>query len=318
LIFDLFSYVEFYNFFKISSQKKTSFFELRFKDQRSKIKNQTFMQTNFITTSDKTELFVRDWLLPDNSEKRGSVLIVHGLGEHIGRYDEAAQILNNLRLEVRGYDQRGHGNSQGKPGSIPSRDALLDDAKIIFDDFAKDKTEPPFLLGHSLGGGLAANLVARKFITPRGLVMSSPALTARFSAFQGLQIKFGNLLTPDLTVSNNLPVDFLSHDPQIVADYKTDKLVHDRITPRLAKFVLDAGQESIEAAKNWTVPTLLLVAGSDRLVDATGAKQFHANLPKELATMHFYETLYHEIFNEIREEREKVFDNLRNWFLAQL
>ncbi|HRH41241.1 MAG TPA: lysophospholipase [Pyrinomonadaceae bacterium] len=276
------------------------------------------MQTNFITTSDKTELFVRDWFLPDEVEKRGSVLIVHGLGEHSGRYEEVAQVLNSIGLEVRSYDHRGHGKSEGKLGAIPYRDAFLDDAKIVFDDLAKDQAESPFLLGHSLGGGVAANLVARKFVEPRGLIMSSPALMAKLSAFQNFQVKFGSLLTPDLAVSNNLKIDFLSHDRQIVDDYKTDSLVHDRITPRLAKFVLDAGQESLAAAKNWSVPTLLLVAGSDHLTNPDGAKQFHANLPQELATMYFYENLYHEIFNETRNERDKVFNDLKNWLLKSL
>jgi alpha-beta hydrolase superfamily lysophospholipase len=221
-------------------------------------------------------------------------------------------------LAVRGYDLRGHGRSEGKRGSIPHRNALLDDAKTVFDDFAGENADRPFLLGHSLGGGLAANLVARKFIVPRGLILSSPALTAKLSRFQKFQLGFGSLLAADLAVANKLPVDFLSHDPQMVADYRNDSLVHDRVTPRLARFVLEAGKETLSAAKNWEVPTLLLVAGSDRLVEARGAKRFFAALPKELAAMHFYDDLYHEIFNEIREEREKVFSDLRTWLQRQL
>ncbi len=276
------------------------------------------MQTKFITTSDKTELLVREWPVSDDTKKRGAILIVHGLGEHSGRYREVAKILNEIGLEVRSFDLRGHGQSAGKRGSIPYADALLDDAKFIFEDFTHNKAEIPFLLGHSLGGGIVANLVARKFIEPRGLIMSSPPLTAKLSTFQKLQVSFGNFLTPETSVSNHLAIDFLSHDKQIVANYKSDPLVHDRITPRLAKFVLEAGRESIEAAKSWSVPTLLMVAGKDRLVDANGAKEFYANLPKNLATMHFYENLYHEIFNEIPVEREKVFNDLRNWIFAQI
>jgi alpha-beta hydrolase superfamily lysophospholipase len=275
------------------------------------------MHTKFITSADKIELFVRNWPLPDKAEKLGSVLIVHGLGEHSGRYEEVAQVLNGIGLAVRAYDQRGHGRSEGKRGSIPYRNALLDDAKTVFDDFARENAETPFLLGHSLGGGLAANLVAQKFAIPRGLILSSPALTARLSPFQKLQLSVGSLLTADLAVSNKLPVDFLSHDPQTVADYRNDPLVHDRITPRLASFILAAGEETLASAKNWRVPTLLLVAGSDRLVEATGAKRFYDALPQELATMHFYDHLYHEIFNEIREDRENVFEDLRTWLLRR-
>ena len=276
------------------------------------------MQTKFITSSDKTELFVRDWLLPEGVEKRGSILIVHGLGEHSARYQQVAEILNEIGLEVRGYDLRGHGKSEGKRGSIAYREALLDDAKIVFDDFARSQAKEPFLLGHSLGGGLVANLVARKFIAPAGLIMSSPALSAKLSLLQKIKVNAGNLFAPNVAFETGLQIDFISGDQQVVDDYKSDPLIHDRITPRLAKFVLNAAKESIEAAKTWNIPTLLLVAGSDRLVDAAGAKQFYADLPKEVATMHFYENLYHEIFNEIQEAREKVFDDLRGWILQQI
>jgi alpha-beta hydrolase superfamily lysophospholipase len=276
------------------------------------------MQTNFITISDKTELFVRDWLLPDEVEKYGSILIIHGMGEHCGRYDELAQMLNSIGLDVRSYDQRGHGESPGKRGSIPYRDAFLDDAKFIFDDFAKNKPATPFLLGHSMGGGIVASLVARKFITPRGLVMSSPALTAKISQWLKFQVNFGSFFAPDASFETDLPIDNISSDKGIVEKYKNDPLVHNRATPRLGKFILDEGRKSIKAAKNWTVPTLLIVPGNDKIVDSDGAKEFYENLPKDLRTMHFYENLYHETLNEIPTERAKVYENLKNWLLAQM
>lgn len=276
------------------------------------------MQTKFITTSDKTELFVCDWLLPDESERRGSIVIVHGMGEHCGRYEELAKFLNDIGLDVRGYDHRGHGKSEGKRGSIPYRDSLLDDAKLIFDDFAKDQNETPFLLGHSMGGGIVASLVARKFITPRGLIMSSPALSAKLNFSQKFQVNFGNLFLPDSSFETGLPIDNISSDKEVVEKYKNDPLVHNRVTPRLGKFILDEGQKSLEAAKNWTVPTLLIVPGKDRIVDSNGAKTFYQNLPKKLGTMHFYENLYHETLNEIPDEREKVYENLKNWLLTQI
>lgn len=276
------------------------------------------MQTNFITLPDKTELFVREWLLPDDAEKRGSVLIVHGMGEHCGRYDEVAKMLNSIGLDVRSYDQRGHGESPGRRGSIPYRDAFLDDAKFIFDDFAKDKAQNPFLLGHSMGGGIVASLVARKFINPRGLVMSSPALTAKLNLLQKFQVNFGNLFLPDKSFETGLPVEFISSDKSVVEKYVNDPLVHNKVTPRLGKSILDAGKESIEAAKKWSVPTLLIVGGADPIVNPEGAKEFYENLPKDLATMHFYENLYHETLNEIPAERAKVYEHLKNWFLEQI
>jgi alpha-beta hydrolase superfamily lysophospholipase len=274
-------------------------------------------ETKQIQTSDQTDLFVKDWLLDEKSEKRGSILIVHGLGEHCERYAHVAEFLNANGFEVRSYDHRGHGKSSGNRGEIPSENALLEDAKFIYEDFAANQAEKPFLLGHSMGGGIAIRTAIDKFITPRGLILSSPAITAKLSLSEKLQLKLGRL-TPNIAVSNGLKIEYLSHDKQVVEDYKNDALVHDRITPRLANFILDSGQESLKKAANFHIPTLLLVAGDDRLVDADGAKKLFAKLPKDFKTMHLYENLYHELFNETEAERIKVLTDLKNWFLRQI
>jgi alpha-beta hydrolase superfamily lysophospholipase len=273
------------------------------------------MKIKTFQTPDQTELFVKDWLLGDQTEKRGAVLIVHGLGEHCERYAHVAEFFNENGVEVRGYDQRGHGKSSGNRGEISSANALLEDAKLIYDDFAQTCVEPTFLLGHSMGGGVAVRAAVDKYITPRGLILSSPAITAKLSLSEKMQLKLGRL-TPNIAVSNGLEVEYLSHEKKVVEDYKNDALVHDKITPRLANFIIDSGQETLKKATNFHVPTLLLVAGDDHLVDADGAKKLFAKLPKESATMHFYDNLYHEIFNETEAERAKVFDDLKTWLLA--
>jgi alpha-beta hydrolase superfamily lysophospholipase len=274
-------------------------------------------ETKTLQTSDQTELFVKDWLLNDEAEKRGAVLIVHGLGEHCERYAHTADFLNQNGFEVRGYDQRGHGKSGGNRGEIPTETALLEDAKFVYEDFARNRAEQPFLLGHSMGGGIAIRAAIDKFITPRGVILSSPAITAKLSLSEKLQLKLGRM-TPNIAVSNGLKVKYISHDNQVVEDYKNDELVHDKITPRLANFILDSGQETLKRAANFHIPTLLLIAGDDRLVDAGGAKELFAKLPKDSATMHIYDNLYHEIFNEPEVERAKVFANLKHWLLQQI
>ncbi len=274
------------------------------------------MKTKTLKTSDQIELFVKDWLLDDKTVKRGAVLIVHGLGEHCERYARLAEFLNENGFDVRGYDQRGHGKSGGNRSEIPTENALLEDAKFVYEDFARNYAEPPFLLGHSMGGAVAVRAAVEKFITPRGLILSSPAITAKLSLSEKMQLKLGRL-TPNIAVSNGLKVEYISHDKQVVEDYKNDELVHDRITPRLANFIIDSGQETLKKAADFHIPTLLLIAGDDRLVDAGGAKQLFAKLPKNSATMHLYENLYHEIFNEPEADRAKVFADLKNWLLQQ-
>ena len=125
--------------------------------------------------ADGTTIFLREWPVPEGTEQRGAVLLVHGLGEHSGRYAHVAERLTALGLHVRGYDHRGHGESEGPRGSVPRPEALLDDLRAVFEDLA-DGGAPPFLLGHSLGGATAARAATGGWVTPRGLVLSSPAL----------------------------------------------------------------------------------------------------------------------------------------------
>src|SRR5215211_2544777 len=111
-----------------------------------------------LSLPDATEIFLREWPVPDGTIRRGSLLLVHGLGEHSGRYGHVGERLAAMGIHVRGYDHRGHGESGGPRGSVPHPDALLDDLRAVFEDLARRGVgdAPPFLLGHSLGGATAA------------------------------------------------------------------------------------------------------------------------------------------------------------------
>ena len=272
---------------------------------------------------DGTAIFLREWPVPAGVARRGSLLLVHGLGEHSGRYAHVAERLAALGLHVRGYDHRGHGESAGARGSVPHPDALLDDLRAVFDDLdahgrAADDGAPPFLLGHSMGGATAARAATGGWLTPRGLVLSSPALRVSPSPIEAGLLALARRLAPDRAFPNRLPVGRLSHDPREVAAYKSDGLNHDRVTPRLFDFLADAGAAARRDATRFTVPTLLLVAGSDALVDARGAREFSAALPAGAGTLHWYDGLYHELFNEREPDRTLVLDDLADWLEEQL
>jgi alpha-beta hydrolase superfamily lysophospholipase len=242
---------------------------------------------------------------------------VHGLGEHSGRYAHVAERLAAQGLHVRGYDHRGHGESGGPRGSVPHPDALLDDLRAVFDDLAGDGA-PPFLLGHSMGGATAARAATGGWVTPRGLILSSPALRISPSPLETGLLAVARRLAPDRAFPNRLPVGKLSHDPREVAAYKADGLNHDRITPRLYDFMADAGAAARRDAARFTIPTLLLVAGADALVDARGARELSAALPAGVGTLHWYDGLYHELFNEREPDRTLVLDDLTAWLEEQL
>ena len=272
---------------------------------------------------DATAIFLREWPVPDGVARRGSLLLVHGLGEHSGRYAHVGERLAAMGLHVRGYDHRGHGESGGARGAVPHPDTLLDDLRAVFDDLAAHArtvgdTAPPFLLGHSMGGATAARAATGGWVTPRGLILSSPALRVSPSPVETGLLAVARRLAPDRAFPNRLPVGKLSHDPREVAAYKADGLNHDRITPRLYDFMADAGAAARRDAARFTVPTLLLVAGADALVDARGARELSAALPAGVGTLHWYDGLYHELFNEREPDRTLVLDDLAAWLEQQL
>lgn len=270
------------------------------------------------TATDGDNLAVQDWPLPAGVVPRGTVLIVHGLGEHAGRYHHVARRLNRWGFVVRGYDQYGHGVSGGVRGALPTPDRLLDDLEdLIASTRARHAAgQPLVLLGHSMGGLVAATYVARR-LRPlvQGLVLSSPAFAPHLSPVQKFLLSFVPRIAPHLTLGNGLDPRFLSHDQEVVAAYRNDPMVHDRISGRLAKWIADGGPAVVARAATWEVPTLLMYAGDDHLVDPGGSSAFAAAAPPHLVAVRCFERHYHELFNEV--DAEPVFETLREWLDEQ-
>ncbi len=268
-------------------------------------------------TPDGLALARCDW--PTTMTLRGTVLIVHGLGEHAGRHAALAAVLAAQGWHVTGYDHRGHGRSPGARGAIPDDEALLRDLAAVIDTLRGEGRGPLVLLGHSMGGLIAARFVAEGLRTPPAawsrsvdaLVLSSPALDADTHAVQKLLLATLGRLAPDLAVANGLKPEWISRDPAVVAAYVADPLVHDRITPRLARFILDGGALVRRLAPLWRVPTLLLWAGADRCVAPRGSAAFAQAAPTGIVEAQDYPALAHEIFHE--PERDAVMARLQAW-----
>ncbi len=252
------------------------------------------------TASDGTNLAMQHWPLAEGVPARGTVLLVHGLGEHVGRYNHVAIYLNTLGFDVAGYDQYGHGESGGARGTLSSENRLLDDLADVVDSLRPPgrPAQPLLLLGHSMGGLVAARFVSLNIRPVSGLVMSSPALDPGLNALQKFLLAILPRWLPNLQVGNGLKVDFLSHDAVVVRNYRADRLVHKLVSPRLARFIADAGVATRAAAAHWRVPTLLLYAGKDKLVDPMGSKAFAKQAPHHYVQAHCFQHMYHEIFNE--------------------
>ena len=273
------------------------------------------MSEGFLQSADGTALFYREWLVDDAC---GAVQIVHGLGEHSGRYGELAGIFNAMGLSVRALDHRGHGRSGGARGSIAEQRDFLHDLQLVFDDFAKTQNTMPFLFGHSLGGLVAARFATGGFGAVRGLMLSSPALAIRLSGFQQVLLAVGSVLAPALAISSGLPQNGVSHDSEVVRGYRDDTFNHSKVAPRVVRFMLDAMDNSIADADHFATPVLMQFAGDDLLVDPSGSERFFTCLPDENKTMHRYDDAYHEIFNEIAPLRQRVQQDLIAWMSGQL
>ncbi|MDE1947305.1 MAG: lysophospholipase [Burkholderiales bacterium] len=255
-----------------------------------------------LRAGDGTDLHLRRW--PASGAARGDVLLVHGLGEHSGRYGALAAALNAAGWHVTGFDQRGHGASAGARGVIPAPEALLADLALVID--AVRGPGPLVLLGHSMGGLVGARFAAEALAPAPapwsrpldGLVLSSPALDPGMNAAQKALLALLGRLAPNLAVNNGLKPEWISRDPAVVADYVADPLVHNRIAARLVRFIVDGGACARALAPRWRVPTLLLWAGADRCVAPAASAAFAAAAPPGVVTAQACPGLFHEIFNE--------------------
>lgn len=215
-----------------------------------------------------------------------------------------------------GFDQRGHGLSEGPRGVIPSDDALQRDLEQVV-DAARSPGSPLLLLGHSMGGAVVAQFVAQRRRPLDGLVMTSPALAADLSLIQRMQLAIGRRLSPNLALGNGLDATKIAHDPAVVRAYEEDSMVHDRVSARLAHSIIEAGAIGRAAAATWSLPTLLLYAGDDYLVASRGSDAFAASAPREIVEHERFDALYHEILNE-GTLAAPVYARLERWLDARV
>jgi alpha-beta hydrolase superfamily lysophospholipase len=267
------------------------------------------------TMPDGQRLFVRDWPLPHAAA--GAVLIVHGLGEHSGRYARLARWFRQRGYAVRSYDQRGHGRTAGQRGAIRRADDLVADLGQVYAAFARLTPAPPLLLGHSMGGVVALRAVLDQRVAPPALVLSSPALRSWEPPWVLCSARVLDRVLPRLPLRNHHPKALVSHDPQVRAAYRSDPLRTRWITPRLANFIFRAGAACIADAARLATPTLLLAAGDDMVVDPAGSRQFAVRGEAGgRLTARIFPELYHEVFNEAEPWRSRVLAELEAWLAA--
>ena len=200
------------------------------------------MKSTTISSRDGTPLNLAHW---SSDEARATVLLVHGLAEHMGRYAHVAKHLNEAGFEVYGIELRGHGHSGGKRGHLENWDEYVADVRAALEEIGQDV----FLVSHSMGGLVTASVALSNASGIRGFSMSNPLLGVRFDppAWKVGASRLLNRLMPRLSLSNELDTAWLSRDPEVISAYEKDKLVYSTITPRWYHHMV-AAQEKVNGS----------------------------------------------------------------------
>jgi acylglycerol lipase len=255
----------------------------------------------------------REWL-PDG-DGRGTVVIAHGINEHSGRYAHVAERLVADGWLVAAPDHRGHGLSGGRRAAVERFDDWVSDLDSYIRDVLVATPRPLFLLGHSLGGLIATVYALRHQPVLDGLILSSPSVIA--PPVSAATLRAGRFLS---RWASNLPVvalrlDAVSRDPDVVRAYREDPLVHlGRVRARTGAEILRAIDEVHRDVARLRLPLLAIQGTVDRLVDPGAARWVDAHVSSPDHTLHIYEGLYHEVFNE--PERDAVLDDVAGWLAA--
>lgn len=257
-----------------------------------------------LSDNDGRKLYACKWIT--DSDPKAVVAVVHGLSDHIGRFEQFSEFLNKNGIGVIGMDYQGHGKSPGKRGHIRSYDLLFSNIENLLITARLEYNDTPlFLYGHSLGGNIVANYILKhqsKEIT--GSILSAPFFELAFNP-PASKIKLAKILNgiwPALTLSNDLDPMELSHDPLVGKSYLEDPLVHGKISVGVFNSAISQGTWALKNAGSLKFPTLIMHGTEDRLTSHKASERF-AIEAGSLATLKIWEGLRHEIHNEnIRDE----------------
>jgi acylglycerol lipase len=271
---------------------------------------------NFFKTADDLTLYEQRW---QPADPIAAVVIVHGYAEHSGRYQWAAAQLVEQGFTVYTFDLRGHGKSQGVRGFVRSFTHYLSDLEIFLQRVQlQEPPKPLFLLGHSMGGAVAALFTIRHKPMLSGLVLSSGVLAVpgKVSPLLVWAAPFIAQLVPKLPT---LSIDrrTLSRDPEIVRRYESDPLVyHGRIPARTSAEILKAIAEIQSRMHELELPLLILHGTEDALASVDGSKTVYSGVNAKDKCLKLYDGFYHELLNE--PERMQVLSDITMWLRNHL
>ena len=254
------------------------------------------------------------WYPPDNVPvKEQGVYLLHGAGEHAGRYEHLVSRLTNAGYCVGAHDHPGHGQSGGKRGVIEPKGALVQQAIAQCNAFCVETGCEPVVFGHSLGGVVATEMLFEHQFAMRGLILSAPAFAPFIRRSDALKVRILALFAPSFTVNRAYSAKALTQDENAQQQAESDPLNHGYKSGSLVSWLITSGRRQLANASALSVDCLLLIAGADRVVDPSKIQEFSDNAPEDKITTRRYETSLHEPLNETSDRSTPVFEDIDRW-----
>ena len=255
-------------------------------------------------------LYYQKWQ-PD--ETKAVLVIVHGFGEHSGRYMNVVNKVIPQGFAVYSFDHRGHGKSPGKRGHIQDWNEFIEDVKNFIKLVGDEQKELPlFLMGHSMGGLIVLNYAISNPQGLKGVISSGPLLAQPgISAVLLLLSKLMSRIWPGFSIDTKLDVNHISRDPEVIKAYQEDPLVHSMASARFGTEIIAATDWTLAHADKFNLPLLILHGEADQLVPPHGSATFFENAGTEDKVRHLYPDGRHEPHNDT--DRETVLQDIANW-----
>ncbi|HBE66590.1 MAG TPA: hypothetical protein DDW52_00440 [Planctomycetaceae bacterium] len=266
------------------------------------------------------QLYVHSWR-PDSdltssglsaTAQLGHIAIVHGLGEHGGRYDSLARRFCQRGFSVHAFDQQGHGQSRQPRGLIESYESMLDDISHFLKWVGKQGA-PVFLFGHSMGGNLVLNHALRVSDGYQAVVSSSPMIRAQRAPGRVAEwlLRWWSRMRPRATMTSNVVPERLMNNPAEIAAFEADTLFHSTLSLKLGAALIDSGRWALKHANELSVPLLLSHGDTDVLTCPQASQQF-AETSSKYCEFHLWPDFLHDPFRCLASDQ--VVDRFADFF----
>lgn len=284
-------------------------------DSNPEVAFMTFVEET-ITTGDGLRLYLRRREVDD---ARGEILIVHGFGEHSGRYGPLTEHLNNNSYTVTSYDHRGHGLSDGLPGHVENFSEYETDLqKMVAYVRNRSKSSNLYLIGHSMGGLVSLRFLAKKGSEVSGAIISAPliAVAVPVPAHKMMIARMSARMAPRMRLDNEINPAVLSRDPEVGRAYSADSLVNRKVSARWFAEATRAMEEVKIWASEITTPLLVMHGTEDKLASCEASREMFQQIGSRDKELIIYPGYFHELFNE--PEKQDLFERVTSWLESRI